>query len=323
MSDLRTRIVDDDPETRLAAVLEVGELSEVAGHAEAVEALVQRLWDDHPGIRQAALDMLGRLADGAGYAADERVITRALALVEDERPGVRAEAAASLALLAPDGDEARRIPALVRCLEDDASQVREQALAALGDLKATSAADAAAERLSDPDATVRFEAAFALAALQDARARAPLEATLAKTRRRLDALEGLRRLGDPAARPAIERLVGKWFLPWVDKLTGWAVLHALGDPEAGARVVARSGARRPEERTYALALIGRHRIAAGRAALERVAADGRDILQETAIQALGELGDAASRPVLARLADGADDDDVRALARQSLSRLDG
>lgn len=323
MSTLIERLTDAEPKTQLAALMEIGELTELKGQDLLMAAVVGRLWDVHPGIRQASLDMLGRLSTFAGYVADHRALNRALALTKDERTGVRAEAAASLALLALQIKHADRVPTLVKLSEDPEAEVRSQALAALGDLGDASCIDAIAARIDDPDADVRFEAAFALAAFKDPRCRPELEARLSRTKRRLDACEGLRRLGDPAAIPALQTLTAKWMLPWGDRLTIWATLHVLGLEYAGAEVVSATKARRHEERTYALALIGSHKITGGRAVLETVAADPKDVLRETAVRALGELGLKDSAPILAQIADETSlGVEVRADAIQSLGACD-
>ncbi|CAN0593004.1 unnamed protein product, partial [Laminaria digitata] len=119
---------------------------------------------------------------------------------------------------------------------------------------------------------------------------------------RLDACEALRRLDTPNAVPALRAQTKKWWLPWGDRLTLWATLHSLGAEEAGAEVLARTKARRFEERTYALSLIGSHRIPQGRSILEAVALDTQDPLQDTAVRALGGLGLNESAGLLAQLA---------------------
>lgn len=302
MTELIIRLSDDDPDVRLAALMEAGELQDVQGHDAVVEAVVRRLWDEHPGIRQASLDMLGRLSAFAGYVAIDRVVARALELTEDERTGVRAEAAGSLALLSVSIQGPERVQRLMALCQDPEADVRGHALAALGDLKAPQSVEAIASCLHDPDAQVAFEAAFALASVKDERARPSLEALLTRSKRRLDACEALRRLGSAEAVPALRAQSKKWWLPWGDRLTVWATLHSLGAEEAGAEVLARTKARRFEERTYALSLIGSHRIPAGRSTLEAVALDSKDPLQDTAVRALGGLGLAESAGLLATLA---------------------
>lgn len=298
MATLLHRLGDPEPEVRLAALLEAGALTDLEGQGAVLEAMVQRLWDEHPGIRQASLDMLGRLATFAGHVADERAVARALALARDESAKVRAEAAAALALLGTPGPDPERVQALLHLAEDEVPEVRHEALAALGDLEAHAAREVLARHLDDPDAEAAFEAAFALASLKDPRGRVRLERELPRARRRLDACEGLRRLGDPAAEPALRGVLGRWFLPWADRLSVWAALYAVGASDAADQLLASTRARRREERTHALALLGMLRVEAGRARLEAVARDPQDPLRDTAVRALGELGAQASAAVL-------------------------
>jgi HEAT repeat protein len=191
-------------------------------------------------------------------------------------------------------------------LDDPHSRVRQESCAALGDLRDHASKDFLAARLEDPDPQVGFEAAFALASMADLRARGTLLSALSVTHKRLDACEGLRRLGDPSTLEALDKMAGKLFLAWVDRLTAWATMFALGRTEAGDRVVERTTSRNREERIYALSLIGSHKISAGRDILERVVRDERDPLRDTAVRALGDLGDPASLDALRSIRDGRD-----------------
>lgn len=301
MSDLLARLISDDPEVKLAALLEAGALRDLEGRDAIIEGVIRQLSDPHPGLRQAALDMLGHLSTFAGLEVSESVVAEAIRLTRDPTPKVRAEAAASLALLSEDLLREPRIEALVERLKDPDAEVRQEALAALGDLRADSAVDPIAVCLNDANRAVQFEAAFALASLKDARALEPLLKALTGTRRRLDACEALRRLGDVRAVDPLRALTQRWFLAWVDRLTLWATLHALGAQDAGEEVVLRTRSRRPEERSYALALIGSHQIHVGRDTLVAVAEDARDPHRDTAVRALGELGGPEAREVLEKL----------------------
>lgn len=319
---LSGRLGHEDPEVRLTALLEAGQFTDLTGRRALVEAIVRCLWDPHPGIRQAALDMLGRLSMQANLHVPPDVVARVIALTEDDRPGVRGQAAASLALIGLAHPEIDRSSALVRLLEDPRPEVREEALAALGDLRAEEARTAVARRLDDPVEGVRFEAAFALASLGDDRGRPTLEEALRTSRRRLDACEGLRRLGCPAALPALRAVAGRWLLAWADRLTVWATMFVLGEVPAQAKVLARTRSRNRAERTYALALIGSHHLAGGRTILEQVARNGSDALQDTAVRALGDLGDTTSVPVLEALAQTPTaSSELREDARQALEKI--
>jgi HEAT repeat protein len=284
------------------------ELSALAGAeplpADAVAQAALALDDPDTDTRSAALEAIGRMAAFRNVAVDPATAKRILDRTTDPDHRVRAEAAATLAMLEDPPDGAARAIRLL--LEDPHSRVRQESCAALGDLGDRASRDFLAERLDDVDPEVRFEAAFALASLRDSRARETLESALSVTRKRLDACEALRRLQDPAAIEALDRMAGKLFLAWVDRLTAWATMFTLGREDAGAKVIERTSSRNREERTYALSLLGSHRIGAGRETLERVAGDERDRLRDTAVRALGDLGDRRSIPLLARLRDGSD-----------------
>ena len=101
-------------------------------------------------------------------------------------------------------------------------------------------------------------------------------------------------------------MAGKLFLAWVDRLTAWATMFALGRTDAGDRVLERTTSRNREERIYALSLIGSHKIREGRDILERVVRNERDPLRDTAVRALGDLGDPASLYALRSIRDGSD-----------------
>lgn len=265
------------------------------GVARAAEALD----DDRPEVRHAAVDALGRMAAFRSAPIDPSVGARILARTDDADHRVRAEAAATLAMLPePPPGTAGAVRAL---LEDHHSRVRQEACAALGDLGDAASRDGLAARLDDEDPQVGFEAAFALASLRDARSLDRLLEALGSTRLRLDACEALRRLGDPAAIPALERIAGRFMGAWVDRLTASATLFTLGRADAAQAVLRRARARNRQERAYALSLIGSHGIRDGRQVLEEAALNRKDALRDTAIRALAELGDPEAIPTLERI----------------------
>ena len=322
MGTLYGRLSHEDPGVRLEALLEVGQLTDLTGRDALVQATVLRLADPHPGIRQAALDMLGKLCTQAGLRVSPEVVAQTITLTADARPGVRGQAAASLALVGLEHGEIDRTSPLVGLLDDPIPGVREEALAALGDLSAHPASDAIAGLLEDPVESVRFEAAFALASLEDERGRSVLEAALEDRHRRLDACEALKRMRSAQAVPALRALSKRWFLGWVDRLTLWATMFVLGDPSAQKRILGRANSRSRAERTYALSLIGSHRLTKGRAILERVARDSDDPLQDTAVRALGELGEPASLPVVEAVAQATStSDELRDDALQAAEQI--
>lgn len=271
--------------------------------SDAVHEAARHIDDDDPEVRWAALDALGRMTAFRGAAIDERTAARIAARTTDSHPRVRAEAASVLAMLpvTPPGAAAAVRPLLA----DPDPRVRVEACAALGDLGDPASRDALAELLGDDEAAISFEAAFALASLGDGRGRLRLEAALTSSRHRLDACEALRRLGDRSAVPALEKLAGKLFLPWLDRVSAQAALYVLGQP-TGEAITARATSRNLQERAHALALAGSLRLPGARALLEAVARDPKDRLRDTAVRALGDLGDPEALPLLAEIEAGPD-----------------
>ncbi len=302
MSDakpLAERVRTGSDEDRLQALLAA---MEARPDDALVAAVVATLDDEHPGLRQAALEAVGRFTTFGGVEASPKVLDRAVQLTMDTHARVRAEAASTLAQIRDTEDHAPRLQALRRLLSDDEPGVRQEAAAALGDLRDRDAIDGLSELLDDPDAGVRFEAAFALAALRDPRARPILEGALRTTRVRLDAMKALGVLGDPASIPPLERLASRFFLAWADRLTAFATLYRLGERGYGEKIVARTTARNPQERAYAVALIGSHAIDEGVAFVVETAQRIDAPLRETAIDALGVLGRAEHASIVERIA---------------------
>ncbi|MEQ8279153.1 MAG: HEAT repeat domain-containing protein [Deltaproteobacteria bacterium] len=313
------RVRSGSAEARLEALLAA---MEQPPDEALVAAVTATLDDEHPGLRQAALEAVGRFATFGGHTFELAVLERAVQLTMDDSARVRAEAASTLAQLHDDLDHAPRLQALRRLLRDDEPGVRQEAAAALGDLRDAEAADALAERLEDSDAGVRFEAAFALAGLRDARARPHLEGALRQTRVRLDAMKALGMLGDEASIDPLERFASRWFLGWADRLTAYATLYRLGRRGYAEKILARTSSRNVQERTYAVALIGSHTIEEGATLLVTLAEDPAAPLRETAIDALGALGREEHAGVLERIArDDSADPTTRRVAQDALLKL--
>lgn len=318
---LAERVRTGAPEARLEALLAA---MEATPDDALVEAVVATLDDDHPGLRQAALEAIGRFATFHGIDASPAVLDRAVQLTMDSSARVRAEAASTLAQIRDGEDHAPRIAALRRLLNDEEPGVRQEAAAALGDLADADSASVLAARLDDDDRGVRFEAAFALAALRDPRARPILEDALRSTRTRLDAMKALGILGDAASIPPLEQLASRWFLAWADRLTAYATLYRLGVRGYGDKIVARTHARNPQERVYAVALIGSHAVDEGVEVLVAMAEDVEAPLRETAIDALGALGREEHAALVERIArDEATHPTTRQVAAEAWVKLGG
>jgi len=256
--------------------------------ARRVPEILALLTRDQVRLVCGALELLGHWRETEGQALPASALARARNLTEHDDARVRATASAALALLTPEDAVEASAEVLQARLEDSASEVRAEAAAALGDLGAGSTA--LEPLLQDPVAEVRFEAAFALGALGRPVALPTLMGFLSDRRRRADAIEGLHRLGDPAARAGLNRWVGSWRLGWVERQALDAALVALGDVEARDRLRRACEKGRFERRTYAFHLAGRTGLEEAEPVLWS-ALEGRDEdLWGPAIAALRALG---------------------------------
>lgn len=246
--------------------------------------------DDEPDLQRRALELLGYWGELRYQRVPMRVAERVRSLVTADEPEVRREACATLALLRP---EERWDPSasLIDALSDPAPTVRQEAAAALGDLRASSARSALTRGLEDPHPAVRFECAFALSAFRDDVAREELESALSSPAFRAYAIEGLRRLADPESTGPLRKLARGFFTPWPERLAASAALASLGD-EVSARELARRARRgRFEVRSYAVYLIGHAKLVSLKPLVDEIADDGRSRLRPTAVQAVAKFGD--------------------------------
>jgi HEAT repeat protein len=166
---------------------------------ERARGTVRQLAEDrNEHVRRAALLALGNMAD-PGIVEYLVVVLR-----EETLPDLRAAAAQSLGA----SDDTLVVPALVHALQDTASSVRKQAVAALHRLWTQQAESAVTRTLTeDPEDVVRFVAAQTLGQHRTVAAREPLRAALRDTSVwvRAEAARSLGMLGDAAV---IEDLAG-------------------------------------------------------------------------------------------------------------------
>ncbi|MGF1511454.1 MAG: HEAT repeat domain-containing protein [Myxococcota bacterium] len=262
------------------------------GRVEAEPRLIRALHDEGDRAR-VALDVLGHWCEFHGHKVTQEVFHRALTLCGSDDAKLRAEACASLVLLRP---EPTPPPGMVRAelevrLRDPDPGVRQEAAAALGDLGDSKSQPALQVRLEDEHPGVRLEAAFALACLGDRSARDPLEVFLDHRELRPVALEGLRRLADPAALSALDRIRRSWLLPWADRTLAEAVAVRLGDPDGATALMKQAERGRFEQKVYALHLLAEERVEQAAPLMWRIVAESRDAsLRSAAISALSALG---------------------------------
>lgn len=307
-ADLRAAVQSEQPEQRLEAILAVRDRA--PPEPALVKAVLAHVTHTHPGLRQAALEVLAGVAHRFPQALPAGSLEAVLARRADANPRVRAEAAAALALVEEQRDSPARKQAVLELLADEDPEVREQAAAAAGDLGLEAAIPPLAELLSDPTPAVALEAAFALASLKDPRARLPLEAALAHKRSRYDACEGLRRLGDPAAIPALQATLRGWFIDRIAQLSLRAALYALGERDQAQPLIDHTRSWRLPERTHAYALIGSHQVLEAEPLLLTQVQDPKARDRSLAMAALAQLP-GGEAPLLAVATDPSESLDAR------------
>ncbi|MEO6772145.1 MAG: HEAT repeat domain-containing protein [Kofleriaceae bacterium] len=199
--DALVRALDDDrPEVRAEVCSSLGEL----GEPGATPSLVKRLGDGAAPVRQNAAIALGTIRATEGFEP----LAEALA---NGPADLRFQAATSLAEV----DPARAFDHVLEALDDKDPQVVGAAALAVGAIaselgepgKRDAALAGLAAKLDHANAGARFDVAYALADLEDARGKATLAAALDEEARAWDAVTALARLH--AATELAQAVAGK------------------------------------------------------------------------------------------------------------------
>jgi len=237
------------PDEIIGAMLTAAE-EQAARHRSRIMLQIQMLTSDRPEARQAAYLRLLR----AGRPARERMLEL---LVSSPSPEIRAAVAGALARM----EESEAVPILRVLLDDTRPLVRRAAADALFELKGKEAAENARERIRDavargyarpvdayvrllghaqdkqavglledlllesPHASVRAEAAWALAQLESEQSRPLLEIALrsdGSREVRTHAVAALGRFADPRSLPELIRAANR------DRVDGTVLFRALG-----------------------------------------------------------------------------------------------
>lgn len=220
------------------------------------------------------------------------------------------------------------LPELRSYLDHDSPVVRADAVCALGDrLRAREVRrlepdvlNEMAALLTDEVPMVQFEAAVALAEAQDKRASEVLLQSIRYRHFRLDAIRALGALGDNSAVEPLRQLMGRWLLPWADKLQAAAALCALGDEHGATYLEEKLASRRLPERAAAMHFIGEARHPRALDLLSDRLADQNDPMRDVAARSLGFLGDDRARGALTRALENADEELTEDI-HQSLAAL--
>lgn len=193
--------------------------------------------------------------DGASIPALE-------ALMRSEKPGERAAAACAI------GDRLR-----TQELEKLDAQVQES-LACL---------------LDDPATFVRFETAIAMAELHDFRATPLLLGATRSRALRLDAIRALGTMGDQLAIIPLREILGRFLMPWADKLQAAAALCALKNPEGQDYLKDKLKSRKFAERAAAIHFMAESGHPEAISTLIGILEDPSEPMQDVAARSLGLL----------------------------------
>jgi len=272
--------------------------------------------DPRPEMRWRVAYALGRIGDAAGAPALRN-------LARDKTELARMSAARGIA----DVKDSVSAPLLASMLRDTSWKVRVNAAHALGMLGARGQLAAVRPLLADPSAHVRWEAALVLGVLADTASVPALARALADSSSGVvqGAAISLLKLQGERAIPTIA--------PQLDLLPGFlrsGLLEALGTvPGPMSLEILLSRARDesdPAEAAGAVAgLVARHADSTKVVALLRGLLNARDFtVVSNAADGLGQMGDSASAPLLARLLTRqgtTEDADLRASAVSGLAAL--
>jgi|GEM_PF-6156860 len=259
-SNLTIGLQDNDEAVVIETLRDLCQVEETQISREIVEQVTTCLLHENTSVSVQALETMQHLAQTSLTLPKNRILNALTFLAKSsETPRVRGESAIALVLV-DDPATSETISVLMKLLDDEHPRVRQEAAAALGDSSSEEAIPALLEHLTDPDEQTRFECSFALASMKDKRGLPLLLDSLSSSKRRIDALEGIRRLADRNALATLEPLSKKFFLGWPERLTVLATMYAVGDKTVVSRITEKAESRNKAEKALAIGLIGTHGI---------------------------------------------------------------
>jgi len=273
-----------------------------AARVDALRALIER-W---------------RLGDAQ---AAEAVAPRLTEFLEDPEALVRAAALGGVRLLQKPENLQKCESAVLACLSDRSPGVRKAAIWSALRIPGEVAREQIRAALRSDDESLRFEAARALAEVQDPAALPELLTALRDDHHRQEAMSALMALGDAGALPGLVKLFEEESLSEFDRTAAAAALARLGDARGPLHLVARieSGG---DDRPIATEWAGRLGLQEAVPALTDVAESEDDVAQGAAIRALGRLRAPGAEERLLRIAgDGDAAEDLRMDAAEGLAEL--
>jgi HEAT repeat protein len=264
--------------------------------------------------------LIERWRSGDAQAA-EAVAPRLTEFLEDPEALVRAAALGGVRLLQKPENLAKCESAVLACLSDPSPGVRKAAIWSALRIPGETARQQIRAATGSDDESLRFEAARALAEVQDPAALPELLTALRDDHRRQEAMSALMALGDAGALPELGRLFEEESLGEFDRTAAAAALARLGDARGAAHLVSRieSGG---DDRPIATEWAGRLGLQEAVPALTEVAESEGDVAQGAAIRALGRLRAPGAEERLLRIAGAGDAaEDLRMDAAEGLAEL--
>ncbi len=275
--------MEDWRKEREQALLTLESSQNVKARRDAAQLLVQ-LADEGPGREEELAALIPRLLDDK----DDRV----------RRAGI------SLAARCLSPEDAERL--LGSRLSDESSEVRLECAGQLADLARPSSRGMLAVALEDGSFNVRFEAARGMAALHHPAGLDVLVEALDHALLRFRAIGALAELGDPRALPAIQRVHGKWLIPYFDRAQAAGAMAKLGDKTGAEWLMQRSHKKRAFDRPLVVELLGEVKADGAYARLTEILLDRKDHARGAAARALGRLGDPRAMALLAQVLNESD-----------------
>ncbi|MEE2900733.1 MAG: HEAT repeat domain-containing protein [Myxococcota bacterium] len=300
--ELTTRLQDNDETVVIEALRDICQIDEEQISQAVVEHVTTFLLHENISVSVQALETMQHLAQTSLALPKNRILNALTFLAKSsETPRVRGESAIALVLV-DDPATSETVSVLIKLLDDEHPRVRQEAAAALGDSSAKKAIPVLLEHLSDPDEQTRFECSFALASMKDSRGLPLLLDSLSSSKRRIDALEGIRRLADKSALSTLEPLSRKFFLGWPERLTVLATMYAVGDKTVVPRITEKAESRNKAEKALAIGLIGTHGIVEAVEFLSRTIEKAEESLALQIIDTLKVLGTSEAFSAITKIA---------------------
>ena len=215
---------DPSSDVRRTAALSLGKI----GHSAGTQGLVKALSDPDPLVREYSAWALGQIGEEVNTDA-------AIALVSalgDEQQSVKNTAAKALGLV---GLREPMIPLLVEGLKVGEVQSRRAVVQALMQMEGKDADSALLTALKDPDSQVRQGAIAALGELGDRRVLPTLRKILLDDRDvgvRTEAAYRIGKLGDQADLPTLQKAAKEDTTPIVHLWTTWAIENISSVPNS-------------------------------------------------------------------------------------------